>query len=318
MNALIECLHPTRMPPNGQRATIEHTSEWLDHYQLLRLLKNGGMSKVYLAYDTYTHQHVAIKVMERGRFNEELFLSEVRSMRGLNHPHILPLLAARRSGQWNYIVMPYIAGGTLQERINKQNMTPEEVSLILTQLIDALQYMHACGIIHRDLKPDNILLDGNTVYVTDFGIAIQQEEEIAYFDLEEPILGTPIYMAPEMYEGEISRQGDLYALGVVLYQMLTGSVPFDDKQIANIYWRQKTERLLSPALLNPSISSALERVVLRALERGPKDRFQSAEAFALAYEKACVPTLMERIVAFFIKTVRTMNPHRECAACSRV
>jgi serine/threonine protein kinase len=307
MNAVIE---RTSTPITG--------SEWLDHYQLLRLLKNGGMSKVYLAYDTYTHQHVAIKVMERGRFNEEFFLSEVRLMRSLNHPNILPLLAARRSGQWNYIVMPYIAGGTLQERISEHIMTPEEVSLILTQLIDALQYMHACGIIHRDIKPGNILLDGNTVYITDFGIAVQQEEEIAYFDVDEPILGTPIYMAPEMYEGEISRQGDLYALGIVLYQMLTGSVPFDDKQVANIYWKQKTERPLSPALLNPYISSPLERVMLRSLAREPEGRFQTAAAFAIAYQKAFVPSLMERLFAIIAKTLRTMNPYRCCPACSKV
>ncbi|GAC1364355.1 MAG: hypothetical protein NVS2B12_07580 [Ktedonobacteraceae bacterium] len=276
------------------RTALQATADsWLDHYRLLRVLKNGGMSRVYLAYDTYEQQEVAIKVTENGRFDDELFVGEVRSMSRLNHPHILQLLDARRSGKWNYIVMPYISGGTLQDRIDSQTLSPGDISSIFEQMIDALQYMHSRGIIHRDIKPSNILLNGSNVFLADFGIATRQRAEVMYFD--EPMMGTPVYMAPEIYEGQVSRQGDLYALGAVLYQMLTGNVPFDDRNVSNIYWKQKTTYPLPPSLLNPNLSSSLEKVVLRALEKEPQERFQTAEAFALAYQKALAPSLFTRI-----------------------
>jgi len=272
-------------------AQVTHDA-WLDQYYLLHLLKKGGMASIYLAYDSYTHRQVAIKLIERGGFNEKVFAREVRAMRRLDHPHILPLLQARRSKQWNYIVMPYIDGGTLQDRIDEQTLTFEEVSLILEQLADALEYMHAQGMVHCDIKPSNILLDGNDVYLADFGIAVQQEEEAMSCD--EPIMGTLTYMAPEIYEGEISRRSDIYSLGIVLYQMLTGSVPFDDENVSSIYWKHKMERPLPPSLLNSSLSRPLERVIMQALEKEPQKRFQTAAAFAVAYQKAIAPSLLEQ------------------------
>ncbi len=290
-------------------------SAWIDNYCLLRLLKDGEMAQVYLAYDIQAQQHVAIKLVENGRFDEELFAGEVRSMRRLDHPYILPLLAARRSGRWSYLVTPYIAGGTLQDRIDDQTLTFDEASFIFTQLTDALQYMHSRGIIHRDIKPTNILLDGNNVYLADFGIASWQKEEFAYFD--EPMMGTPVYIAPEIYEGQVSRQGDLYALGTVLYQMLTGEVPFNDQDSNNIYWKQKTTRPFPPSFINANLSLALEEVILRTLEKEPQDRFQTAADLALAYRKATAPSLLERLNSTFMDIVHNISLY-QCYMPQRV
>ena len=290
----------------AQRASTQAAhSAWIDDYCLLRPLEDGGMAQVYLAYDMQTQQQVAIKLVENGQFDEGLFAREVRSMRSLDHPSILPLLAARRSGRWSYLVTPYIAGGTLQDRMDDQTLTFDEITSIFQQLTDALEHMHARGIIHRDIKPTNILLDGNNVYLADFGIASWQREEFVYFD--EPMMGTPVYMAPEIYEGQVSRQGDLYALGAVLYQMLTGEVPFDDKDSNNIYWKQKTTRPFPPSFINPNLSPALEQVILRALEKEPRDRFQTAADLALAYRQATAPSLLERMTTTFTDMVHSIN-----------
>ncbi len=165
--------------------------------------------------------------------------------------------------------------------------------------------MHACGIIHRDIKPTNILLNGNAVYVADFGIASWQQGEFVHFD--EPMMGTPVYMAPEIYEGQVSRQGDLYALGTVLYQMLTGEVPFDDKDSNNIYWKQKTARPFPPSFINLNLSPALEQVILRTLEKEPQDRFQTAADLAMAYRKATASSLLERMTTTFTNTIQNIN-----------
>lgn len=163
---------------DSKRTTIFARGTQFGSYVIRRLLQKGGMSSVYLAYDEYTYTTVVLKVMEVQSDSleecEQLaqFRRERRIMRSLHHEHILSLLAAGRQGSYAFLVMPYMQGGTLKDRLEQGTLAPEEAHAVFTQLADALHYMHSYGILHRDIKPANILFDDNgSVYLADFGIA---------------------------------------------------------------------------------------------------------------------------------------------------
>jgi serine/threonine protein kinase len=210
---------------------MELEGKTLGHYLLQHRLARGGMSEVYLAYDESTQRTVAIKVANRyqddhiGRIQHE---AKVLGM--LSHPHILPASDYGEQGQWCYFVMPYADQGSLRERLVKGSLTQEEAGSILEQVASALQYAHDHGILHRDIKPANILFAHKQhVYLTDFGLAGEKDEGN---DLMPAgcIAGTPEYMAPEMAEEPTSVSSDIYSLGIVLYQMLTGRVHLKDSK----------------------------------------------------------------------------------------
>ncbi|GAC1565458.1 MAG: hypothetical protein PVS3B3_31920 [Ktedonobacteraceae bacterium] len=272
-------------------------------YIIRRLLQQGGMSSVYLAYDEYTYTTVVIKVMKiEGNPAEESeqlaqFRRERRIMRSLRHEHILPLLAAGRQGTYAYLVMPYMQGGTLEDRLKQGPLAPEEAHTLFVQLADALQYMHSYGILHRDIKPANILLDDNgLVYLADFGIASYTDESA--IGSNGHVMGTPIYMAPELCYGHASVSSDIYALGILLYQMLTGQVPFEGADSWSVCIRQIEEQPMYPSSLNPKISQTSEQVILCALEKDVTLRFATIAAFTDAYEKAYHPSLLGKAQGF--------------------
>src|SRR5947209_3295054 len=259
----------------------------LGHYQLQRRIARGGMSEVYLAYDQRRQHFVAIKVVHRSN-NEysKRFQRELKVLGTITHPHILPTLDYGEQGPWCYFVMPYIAGGTLRERIAKGPLTPEETGAILEQVASALQCAHDRGILHRDIKPANIMLhNGQHVYLVDFGLAkeIEEQSELTQTGC---IMGTPEYLAPELTEGVASMSSDIYAMGIVLYQMLTGRVPFKASTPIAICWKHVLEQPVPPSLLNPAISHPVEQVVLCALAKDPGRRFQSIQVMAQAYNQA--------------------------------
>jgi serine/threonine protein kinase len=245
------------------------------------------MSEVYLAFDQSAQRTVAIKVVNRYRDDHmQRIQNEAKVLGMLSHPHILPALDYGEEGPWCYFVMPYAEKGSLRERLVNGPLTQEEAGTILEQVASALQYLHSHGILHRDIKPANILFAHKQhVYLTDFGLAGKIDEGN---DLTPAgcIIGTPEYMAPEMAEEPTSISSDIYSLGIVLYQMLTGRVPFKARTPLAVCWKHIQEQPACPSLLNPTISWPIEQVILCALEKDPRRRFPTVQAMVHAYNQA--------------------------------
>lgn len=260
----------------------------LGRYQLQRRIGRGGMAEVYLAYDEQLHREIAVKIVHRGRSDDLVrFRREAEMLAPLTHEHILPIYDSGQQGPWHYLVMPYIDHGTLADRLHTCGLlTLQEAGTLLDQIASALQYAHDRGILHRDIKPSNILLRDDTfAYLSDFGIARLLERESGLTEAGS-FVGTPEYMAPELFENQASQSSDIYALGIVLFFMLTGKPPFTGPNPLAIVHKQLYESPTSPSQLNPAISPEVEQVVLCALEKDPRRRFQSAQAFASAYRHA--------------------------------
>src|SRR5439155_8566675 len=230
---------------------------------------------------------VAIKVVDRYSIDLNMFCREMEITKALEHEHIIPCLDAGQYGRYFYLVMPYLREGTLEDKLNEGLPTLEEACIVLEQLTSALAYIHSLGILHRDIKPANILFDQDyNLYLTDFGIVTWLGEKPGY---DSHMMGTPHYIAPEILEGYVDERSEVYSVGILLYQMLTGYVPFDgpSDEICQPHWKTQP---LAPSLLNPSLPRPVERVILRALEKDPRYRYQTIEdllyAFQIAYEAA--------------------------------
>jgi serine/threonine protein kinase len=269
---------------------LEHSDLMIsERYRLLERLHRGGMSEVFLAFDERMQQHVAIKLVPSDDSDcMKRLQSEIRILRKLSHQHILPLLDSGVAGFYHYLVMPYMQRGNLRERLVQGKMTQEEAGVILNQLAGALQYAHEQGIVHRDIKPSNVLLDNTDtghVYLADFGLAkmLGEGSDITRTGY---LIGTPEYMAPELAYMTESVSSDIYALGILLYQMLTGRLPFTGTAPLAIYWKHIQEQPAPPSTLNPRISRAVEQVIMCALDKDPRRRFPGAQAMALAYASA--------------------------------
>ncbi len=257
------------------------------HYQIKHLLARGGMSAIYLAHDTITHRDVAIKLVHTNEADYyERFRREAKAVTQLQHDHILPAFDYGEYSSWFYMVMPYIEYGTLRNRLINGPLALQEAGRILTQLADAVQYAHEQGVVHRDIKPSNVLLrDGEHVYLADFGL-VRHVEERTGLTQTGFIIGTPEYMAPEMTEQPATPSSDIYALGIVLYHMLTGRLPFNGSTPVAICLKHVSEQPLPPSAHNPALSHAIDSVVLRALAKDPASRFQHANDLADAFQAA--------------------------------
>jgi serine/threonine protein kinase len=256
-------------------------------YHIEKGLARGGMSDVYLAHDQTTQQIVAMKMVRRsaGEYYER-FRREARTMTTLHHSHILPALDYGDYTVWSYMVTPFIEYGTLSRRLLQGPMPLDDVEQILDQLANALQYAHGKGILHRDIKASNVLLkDGTYAYLTDFGLVKSVQDE---FSLTRSgfLVGTPEYMAPELVEDEASPASDIYALGILVYQMATGTLPFKGANPVSIVMKHLQEQPLPPSRLNAAIVPDLEKVILQTLEKDPQRRFHTARAFANAFQQA--------------------------------
>jgi serine/threonine protein kinase len=277
------------MEETQQTTMLELQEPIAGRYRLQQRLRRGGMSEVYLGYDELMHRDVAVKLVSSDEADSiQRLHREVQAMITLSHDHILPILDYGEYDSYHYLVMPYMKRGTLRERIAIGRLTEEEAGNILAQVASALQYAHDQGIIHRDIKPSNILLDDvdeQYVYLADFGLAKALEEGS---DLTQTgdLIGTPEYMAPELVDRPESVSSDIYALGILLYQMLTGRTPFTGGTAVSVYWKQLRELPAPPSHLNPAISYAVEQVILCALHKDPQRRFPNAEVMAQVYETA--------------------------------
>ncbi len=203
----------------------------LGSYELIRRLGEGGMARVYLARDVRLGREVALKVLEpqlaeRPGFRER-FLREARVAASLDHPHIVPLYDFGESDSLLYLVMPYVSGGSLQDILKRAPLPVGEVVAYGSQIADALDYAHQRKVVHRDVKPANMLVhsDGRLM-LSDFGLAKVLDKSRPNVSRGRPDAGTPEYMAPEQIEGQTDERSDIYALGVVLYLLLTGHLPF--------------------------------------------------------------------------------------------
>ncbi len=274
------------------------TAALADRYTIERELGAGGMATVYLAGDLRHHRQVAIKVLRpelAAVIGAERFLAEIRTTANLQHPHILPLHDSGEIDGTVFYVMPYVEGETLRDRITRERQLPIDDAIQITvEVANALDYAHRHGVIHRDIKPENILLHDGQALVADFGIALAASRTDGGTRLTETgmSLGTPTYMSPEQAMGErtIDARADVYALGCVLYEMLTGEPPFTGASAQAIIARVMTEQPRSMTAQRHTISPDLEAVVLRALEKLPADRYDSARAFADALANPSLAT----------------------------
>lgn len=260
----------------------------IDHYQVQKSLARGGMAEIYLAEDTRTQQVVAIKVvpMDASEDFYERFRREVQTIAGLQHKHILPALDYGQYKSWSYLVMPYIEQGTLRELLARGPLSLKEAGLFLQQIAEALQFAHARGVFHRDIKTSNVLLrDKEYAYLADFGLVKRISDD---FSLTRTgfLIGTPEYMAPELVDEPATVSSDVYALGIVLYEMLTGDVPFKGNTPVAVVMRHMRETARIPSRLNPTIPTSVDQVILRAIAKKPRQRFATPHDLATAYFQA--------------------------------
>ena len=265
------------------------TTALADRYRIERELGSGGMATVYLAHDLRHDRDVAIKVLhpELGAaLGGDRFLAEIRTTARLQHPHILPLLDSGAADGLLYYVMPYVTGETLRTRMEREHQLPLDDALrIAREVANALEAAHSLGIIHRDIKPENILLQRGHAVVADFGIALAVQQAGGQRMTQTGLsLGTPQYMSPEQAMGErtIDVRSDIYALGAVTYEMLTGDPPFTGSSVQAIVARVLSEKPTPLHTLRDTIPAGVEHAVLTALAKLPADRFATAAEFARA------------------------------------
>ncbi len=270
------------------------------HYRIERELGAGGMATVYLAHDLKHDRPVALKVLRpelAAILGGERFLKEIRLTANLQHPHILGLHDSGEADGVVYYVMPFVEGESLRDRLTREKQLPiDDAVRIAIEVSSALDYAHRHGVVHRDIKPENILLHDGAALVADFGIALAVSQVGGGTRLTETgmSLGTPHYMAPEqaMGEREITARADVYALGCVLYEMLTGEPPFTGATAQAIVARVLTEEPRSLALQRHTVPPQVEDAVLTALEKLPADRFASAAQFSQALGRQSVANSM--------------------------
>ena len=263
-------------------------AEWrLGSYQLQRKLGEGGMAQVYLARDVRLGRDVAVKVLDRKLADRpgfrERFMREARLAAALDHPNIVSLYDFGDE-EALFLVMPFISGGSLQDLLPRTPLQVGEVVTYGSQIADALDYAHQRKVVHRDVKPANMLIhaDGRLM-LSDFGLAkIVSQTNTMNAPRNRPDAGTPEYMAPEQVVGSSDARSDIYGLGVVLYLLLTGRLPFTGSSSHEIMQAHLRIEPVPPRRYNPSIPPAMETVVLRAMAKQPAQRFQRASELGAA------------------------------------
>ncbi len=258
---------------------------FLGKYRVLRQLGHGATSEVYLGFDPFDKREVALKVIKQsflddprnGRQNRKQLRNEAALAGKLNHPHIVQIYEAVIGDDISYIAMEFVPGGTLEQHIHSDNLLPlDAVVERLYECCRALNYAQYHGVIHRDIKPANLLLSASgQVKISDLGAAVRMDVEQTQSNV-----GSPNYMSPEQVRGEsLSHLTDIYSLGVVMYRLLTGHSPYSPKNLAHLYQQIMNEMPPPPSALRKDLPPPLERIVMRALQKNPQDRFQSWREF---------------------------------------
>jgi len=274
------------------------TGQMLGRYQLMSPIGHGGMAAVYQGRERETGRLVAVKVLspqvaENPQFLQR-FRREARVVMALHHPHVVPVEDFGEVGDTAYLVMPYLKIGSLGDRLAQGPLTPAEGGQVLAQITGALEYAHSQGVVHRDVKPSNILLDdeGNAL-LADFGLAQIQDASISLTG--SALLGTPAYVSPEQVRGDpVDARSDQYSLGIVLYQLTTGKLPYEAETPMAVLLKQVNEPMPRPRQVNANIPEAVERVILKATAKHPAERFESMSAFNAAFQAALAHALNPR------------------------
>ncbi len=260
--------------------------ETLDHYKIEKLVARSGMASIFRAKDLNTGQTVAIKFphpeMEADPVTFDRFLREQEIGEALDHPGVMKVFPdSKRTGR--YMVMEWVDGKLLREVINEQKKFPPERAVkILVRVLEALEYIHTHGVVHRDLKPENIMLnEDDAIKLIDFGIAGKEGSRRLTFAKLSQVMGTPDYISPEQVKGKRGDgRADIYAMGVMLYEMLTGTTPFKGSNAFAIMNDRMLNNPTPPREIDPSISPELQEIIYRAIEREPKNRYAHAREFA--------------------------------------
>lgn len=266
--------------------TSLHSGDQLDHYRIESVVARSGMASIFRGTDLQTGRPVAIKVPHLEMESDPVFFDrfhreeEIGAM--LNHPGVMKVIAENGRSQL-YMVMEWVEGRLLRQILSEQRKLPMERAVRITKaVLDALEYIHANGVVHRDLKPENIMVDAQDhIKLIDFGIASKAGARRLTFAKFTQTMGTPDYISPEQIKGKRGDgRSDLYAAGVMLYEMLTGKTPFKGPNPFAIMNDRLLNNPVPPRELNPEISPELQEIIYRALERDPKNRYQSAREFA--------------------------------------
>jgi serine/threonine protein kinase len=273
------------------------TGKQFGQYQIVAPLGEGGMAAVYKAYQPAMERYVAIKVLPRHMSSSEEFIlrfrREAKMLAQVQHVHILPVFDYGEADGYPYIVMPFVPSGTLADLLHQNRLSLSEVRRIMTQIGDALGYAHMRGMIHRDIKPSNILVDerGNSL-LTDFGLA-RMAEASSKLTTSGAVMGTPAYMSPEQGTGSnIDQRSDIYSLGIILYEMVTGRVPFTAETPVAVVFKHIQDPLPSAHKFNPNLPESVELVLLKTLAKSPENRYQTAQDFVRAIQIA-IPDIPE-------------------------
>lgn len=276
-------------------AVIDRLNAALDgRYRIERELGEGGMATVYLTRDLKHGRHVAIKVLSpelAALVGAERFLAEIEMTAGLAHPHIVPLFDSGEADGLLYYVMPVVEGESLRDHLEREGrLTVEEALAVTKDVAAALSYAHGRGVVHRDIKPSNVLIEDGEALVADFGIAVAvQGANRAQLTATGLSVGTPGYMSPEQIGGEAELDGrsDVYALGCLLYEMLTGEPPFTGASVQAVVAKALTEPPPSVRAVRPDVPTAVDEAISAALAKRPEDRFATAREL---YEACAVAT----------------------------
>lgn len=268
----------------------------LGRYHVIEPLGQGGMASVYKAFDTSLERNVAIKIIrsdkEEGTEQNEFlkrFQREAKALAQLDHPYILKVLDYGEQEGVPYLVMPFVQGGTLKQKMG-QPIPYREAATLLEPIAQALDYAHRRNIIHRDVKPANILIsESNSPLLSDFGIAkIIESGESTQLTATGVGIGTPDYMAPEQWMGKVDARTDIYSLGVVFFQMVTGRLPFMADTPAAVLIKHIQDPLPAARSFVPNLPEAVEQVLFKALAKEPENRYQNMGAFADALGKLAI------------------------------